>query len=143
MNILHKFSNTFNELATRVISSHFFSLLHISFITAWLLLQLDLTVLALLLTVEGVTIWSVVLKATNKIRQLQEKKEQFENKRFRQFLESDVEVTQQSLKMNREIFKKIQDLEDKIEELYNQISTHEESLEVKLRRQSEENPILK
>ena len=117
MNLLNKFSMEINDLANRLISSHVLTFLQITFITFWLLAKLDLTVLALILSVEGVFIWTVVLKSTEKIRSGQEKKERFENKRFREFLEDDIKTTQQNLKISRELFLKLQDNEYKLEEL--------------------------
>jgi len=121
MKLLSKFSAGVNEIASHLISSHVLTFLHITFITVWLLLKLDLTVLALVLSVEGVFIWTVVLKSTEKIRQGQEKKERFENKRFREFLEDDIKTTQQNLKISREIFVKLQENEYKVEDLKGQI----------------------
>lgn len=117
MNLLNKFSSGVNDVANRLISSHVLTFLQITFITVWLLAKLDLMVLALILSVEGVFIWTVVLKSTEKIRLGQEKKERFENKRFREFLEDDIKTTQQNLKVSREMFLKLQDNEYKLEEL--------------------------
>jgi uncharacterized membrane protein len=78
-------------------------------------------VLALILSVEGVFIWTVVLKSTEKIRQGQEKKERFENKRFREFLEQDIKTTEQNLKISREIFIKFQENDFKLEELKSKV----------------------
>lgn len=121
MNLFNRFSSGINDLANRLISSHVLTFLQIIFITIWLLVKLDLTVLALILSVEGVFIWTVVLKSTEKIRQGQEKKERFENKRFREFLEDDIKTTQQNLKVSREIFVKLQENDFKLEELKSQV----------------------
>lgn len=123
MNLLNKFSSQINDLANKLIGSHAMTFLQITFITVWLLFKLDLTVLALILSVEGVFIWTVVLKSTEKIRQGQEKKERFENKRFREFLEDDIKMTQQNLKVSREMFIKLQEADYKMEELKNKVES--------------------
>lgn len=121
MKLFGKFSTLVNDISSRLISSHLFTVFHMGFITVWLMLKFDLTLLALILSVEGVFIWTVVLKSTEKIRQGQEKKERFENKRFREFLEEDVKVSQQNLKVSREMFIKLQESDFKIEELKNKV----------------------
>ena len=135
MKILHKFSALINSVGETLISSHLITLFHIIFVTGWLLLKLDLTVLALLISVEGLTIWTIVLKSTGKIREGQEKKDRFENKRFREFLENDVKLTEQNLKMSRELFIKMQDMAFKVEEVSVKLETltREVGLSVNLR----------
>lgn len=128
MKLLHRFSLVFDELGGRFISSHSMTTFHIIFVTIWLLFDLDLTVLALILSVEGVVIWTVVLKSTNKIREAQEKKDRFENKRFREFLENDIKVTEQDLKLTREAYLKLQDLAYRIEELGTRVESLSKSL---------------
>ncbi|MCL5003657.1 MAG: hypothetical protein M1352_00055 [Patescibacteria group bacterium] len=138
MSLLHRFSSLFNEYANRLISSHLFLLVHIAFITFWLVLKLDITLLALVLSVEGVTIWTVVLKSTNKIREGQEKKDRFENKRFREFLEEDIKSTEQNLKVSREIFLKLQENEYRLEELKSQVEELSKSVSVTIPGQNSE-----
>ena len=132
MKLLHRFSQIFNSVGETLISSHLMTIFHILFVTSWLLLKLDLTVLALLISVEGLTIWTIVLKATGKIREGQEKKDRFENKRFREFLENDVKMTEQSLKFSREIYVKIQESDFKIEELKNKVENLSKEMAVNL-----------
>ena len=81
---------------------------------------------------EGLTIWTIVLKATGKIGEGQEKKDRFENKRFREFLENDVKMTEQSLKFSREIYVKIQESDFKIEELKNKVENLSKEVAVNL-----------
>ena len=121
MKLLHRFSFLITTVGEVLISSHLITLFHILFVTIWLLLKLDLTVLALLISVEGLTIWTIVLKSTGKIREGQEKKDRFENKRFREFLENDVKLTEQNLKISRELFLKIQELSFKVEQESNKL----------------------
>ena len=121
MSILSKFAASFDALFSRLLASHAITFLHVTFITVWLVLKLDLTVLALVLSLEGVTIWTVVLKSTRKIQEIQEKKDRFENKRFREFLENDIKTTEQNLKISKEVFKKLQDLDFKIVEIYEKL----------------------
>lgn len=121
-----------NDVANRLISSHLLTFLHITFITLWLLAKLDLMILALILSVEGVFIWTVVLKSTEKIRAGQEKKERFENKRFREFLEEDIKTTQQNLKVSREVFLKLQENDYKLEELKSQVEQLKKAVSVDL-----------
>lgn len=130
MTLLSKFSESINDVANRLIGSHLLTILHVAFITFWLVFKLDVTVLALILSVEGVFIWTVVLKSTEKIRMGQEKKERFENKRFREFLEDDIKTTQQNLKISREIFVKMQENEFKLEELKSQVAELQKAVSV-------------
>lgn len=139
MKLLSKFSSSFDGAAGKLIGSHLLSLANIFFITLWLTLNLDLKVLALVLSVEGVAIWTVVLKSTHRIQDIQEKKDRFENKRFREFLEDDIQATRQNLKLTKEVFKKLQEIDFKLEILEGEIEKQKKALDFDLEQRTELN----
>ncbi len=140
MNILSKFAVSFDDVFSRLLASHAITFLHVTFITFWLVLNLDLTVLALVLSLEGVTIWTVVLKSTRKIQEIQEKIDRFENKRFREFLENDIKTTEQNLKISREVFRKLQELDFKMAEIYEKVDRQEKAAALTLEGKNTNEP---
>jgi len=111
---------------TNFLGSPISIILHFLILFAWLVIGLDYRSIVTIFGLEGTFIWLFAIHSTNKIRELEWRRDRWERKRDREKLEADVYITQKDLKITQEVYKNVQDLIKDVEEIKARL-IHEES----------------